>query len=127
MRSILLLAAPALLAASQAHATSTIQCRSLLQPDLQVHLVIGHGTDAMIAQARLVDGAATLATGDGPNSPKIGQGWLDDQDLRLDIVDANREDSIARLLAVRRGPTGRYAGSLRYRGRTYSMACRTEG
>ncbi len=126
MRSIHLFAALAAFAASPALATGTIHCRSSLQPDLELYLVVGYGADPMISQARLIDGSQTLVTGHEPDTPRIAQGWLDDRDLRLDIVDSNLENSIARLLAVRRGPTGRYAGTLRYRGRTYSMTCRSE-
>jgi hypothetical protein len=126
MRIALPIAALAALAASPALATGTIHCRAQLQPDLELYLVIGHGAEPMIAQARLIDGSRTLVTGDGPDSPRMAQAWLDDVDLRLDIVDANHENTIARLLAVRRGPTGRYAGSLRYRGRTFAVTCRTD-
>ncbi len=127
MRIALPIAALAALAASPALATGTIHCRSQVTPDLQLYLVIGGGAEPMIAQARLIDGNQELVTGVGPDAPAIAQGWLDEVDLRLDIVDANNENTIARLLAIRRGPTGRYAGTLRYRGRTYSVTCRTEG
>lgn len=126
MRPAIPIAVLALLAATPAAATGTIHCRSQLTPDLQLYLVVGHGAEPMIAQARLIDGNQTIVTGDGPESPRMAQAWLDDVDLRLDIVDANHENTIARLIATRRGPTGRYAGSLRYRGRTYSITCRTE-
>lgn len=126
MRIASLLAAIAAFAAAPAHATGTIHCRARLQPDLQLYLVIGHGAEPMIAQARLIDGGQVLVTGDGPGSPRMAQAWLDDSDLRLDIVDANHETRIARLFAARRGPTGRYEGSLRYRARTFSIVCRTE-
>lgn len=126
MRTLLLFAALTALWSSPAFATGTIHCRSQLQPDLQIYLVVGRGADAMIAQARLVDGNRELVTDDRPDSPRLGQAWLDQQDLRVDIVDSNHETMIARLLATRRGPTGRYAGSLRYSGRTYSITCRSE-
>src|SRR6187549_1659625 len=126
MRISLPLAALALLSAAPAMATGTIFCRSQLQPDLQLYLVVGHGTEPAIAQARLVDGSQVIVTDGAPGSPRLGQAWLDDFDLRLDIVDANQEVTIARLIAARRGPTGRYAGSLRYRGRTFSITCRSD-
>ena len=127
MRIALPLAALALLAASPAMATGTIFCRSQLRPDLQLYLVVGHGAEPAIAQVRLVDGTEVLVTDGAAGSPRIGQTWLDDFDLRLDVVDANHEVTIARLIAARRGPTGRYTGTMRYRGRTFSIACRPEG
>ena len=126
MRIAIPIAALAIFAAAPAMATGTILCRSQLQPDLQLYLVIGRGAGSVIAQARLIDGSQVLATGVAPDGPAIAQAWLDDRDLRLDIVDSNHENYLARLVATRRGPTGRYAGSLRYRGRTFSITCRSE-
>jgi hypothetical protein len=126
MRIAFPLAALALLAAAPASATGTIFCRSQLRPDLQLYLVVGHGAEPAIAQVRLVDGTQVLVTDGAAGSPRLGQTWLDDFDLRLDIVDADHQVTIARLIAARRGPTGRYAGTMRYAGRTFSITCRSE-
>ena len=126
MRIALPVALSLLFAASPVLATGTIHCRSQLQPDLEVYLAVGYAGDASIASARLIDAGRVLQTDDLPDSPRLGQSWLDDQDLRVVIVDSNHENVLARLLATRRGPTGRYAGSLRYRGRTYAVSCRSD-
>ncbi len=119
MRFALPVALSLLFAASPLLATGTIHCRSQLQPDLEVYLAVGYAADASIAGARLVDGSQVLQTDDLPDSPRLGQAWLDNQDLRVVIVDSNHENVLAR-------PTGRYTGSLRYRGRTYAISCRSD-
>ena len=127
MRARIVLALAALSVASPAFATGTMSCRGRVNPEIRLDLVIGHGAGLSIVQARLIDRREIFVTGATPTSPAIGQKWLDREDLRLEIVDANHETVLARLVAVHQGPSGRYVGSLLYGGRTHAVICRSEG
>ena len=111
-------------AASPAFATGTISCRSTTSPTdgPALSLVVGAGG---IVQARLVEGGRSFTTGDGAGAPMIAQSWLDRDQLKLDILDGNADERIARLDARRAG-TG-YAGILILRGRQWRVRCQESG
>jgi hypothetical protein len=121
-------AAAALCAASPALATSTILCRSTISPadGPALSLVVGNTAGTGILQARFELGNIRFATGEGPGAPVIGQGWIDELMLRLDIVDANAEGRIVRL-DTRRRRGADYLGTLIHEGRTWRVRCGEEG
>ena len=122
MRSAAAVVTAAILsAASPAHATSSASCRGTINPEVTLHLVIGHMAGPVIAQARFGDGTVT-----GNGGATISQSWLDEQALHLDIVDSNGSRYVARLRTTRPSERGQYAGTLRYGGRTYQVRCRIE-
>jgi hypothetical protein len=114
--------AAGLFAATPAFATATIHCTTPGRGGPQLYLSIGNPPSAIV-QARLVDGARELVTGDGPNSPRITQSWLDRFLLRLDMADWNVENFIARL-DTRKGRGVSFDGTLSYRNRTWRISCR---
>jgi hypothetical protein len=124
----ILAAAAGLTAATPALATSTILCQSTISPTdgPALSLVVGTGLGTGIIQARFELDRIRFATGEGPGAPVIGQGWIDERSLRLDIVDANAEGRIVRLDARRRSGSD-YRGTLIHAGRTWRVRCSEEG
>lgn len=117
----LTVAAATLFAASPALATSTIACTSNEWPGMDIALVVGA---TGVFQATISLGGEEISTV-AENGPKIGQAWLDENELKLDIFDANADQRLARLLTRRRGDT--FAGTLQFRGRTVRVRCSIEG
>jgi hypothetical protein len=123
-----LAAAAGLVAATPALATGTILCRSTISPadGPQLSLVVGNGPGSGILQARFELNRIRFATSEGPDAPLIGQAWIDEHSLRLDIIDANAESRIVRLDTRRRGGTD-YRGILIHAGRTWRVRCSEDG
>jgi hypothetical protein len=126
--AIRIAAAAALCAASPALATGTILCRSTISPTdgPALSLVVGNAPGTGILQARFALDRIRFATGGGPGAPVVGQGWVDEHSLRLDIIDANAEGRIIRLDTRRRGGTD-YRGILIHAGRTWRVRCTEQG
>jgi hypothetical protein len=117
----LTVAAATFLAASPALATSTMVCTAAGWPGMDIAIVTG---TTGVVQATISLGGEELSTV-GENGPKIGQAWMDGTELKLDIVDANADQRLARLLTRRRGDA--YIGTLEFRGRTIRVRCTEEG
>jgi hypothetical protein len=92
----------------------------------QLSLVVGNGPGSGVLQARFELDRIRFDTGQGPAAPVIGQAWIDEHSLRLDIIDANAEGRLVRLDARRRGGSD-YRGILIYAGRTWRVRCTEEG
>lgn len=107
-------------AAAPVLASDTILCRSTTSPTDGPTLALTGGRDTGIVRARLTQNGAGFTT--GADGPAIAQAWVDDWQLKLDIVDANAEGRIARLDTRRRAGTS-YIGILIYRGRTWRVRC----
>lgn len=107
--------------ASPAFATSTILCTSRAWPGLDVAVVVG---STGVFQATISLGGEEISTV-GENGPRIGQAWIDENELKLDIVDANADQRLARLDTRRRG--GAHVGTLQFRGHTIRVRCTEEG
>jgi len=128
MRLASCIAAILLAAATPAFATSTILCRSTISPTdgPSLSLVVGTGETAGIVQAHFTQGNETFTTGQGSGAPAISQAWLDRNQLKLDIVDADAESFVVRL-DTRRRRGWVYTGTLIHRGRTWRVRCDEEG
>lgn len=113
--------------ASPALATSTILCRSTISPGdgPALSLVVGHGEAIGVVQARVTGLGPPFVTGEGAGAPVMGQSWIDRETLRLDIVDADAGERIARLDTRRRRGSD-YLGLLYHGGRTWRMRCGEE-
>jgi hypothetical protein len=109
-------------AATPAFATGTILCRSTTSPTDGPSLALTGGRGTGIVRARLTQNGAGFTTGAGAGAPVIAQAWVDDWQLKLDIVDANADGRIARLDTRRRAGSS-YTGILIYRGRTWRVRC----
>lgn len=112
-------------AATPAFATSTIMCAARDWPGLDVAIIVGHGAAGAVAQVTISLGGEEITTGVGDNPPMIAQAWIDENELKLDIVDANAEHRLARLVTRRRGRA--YVGTLLFRGQTIRVRCGEEG
>ena len=111
-------------AASPALATGTIVCTAAQWPGLDLALVVSEGVGG-VTQATISNGGEEITTGVGQEAPVIAQAWIDERELKVDIVDANVEARIARLNTRRHG--GAYSGTLIYRGRTVQVRCEEAG
>lgn len=121
MKPALLAAAALIASATPAHATGTISCRSNSDESVTIDLVIGSLAGPVIAQARFKSGSREQTTGDG--GPMLMQAWIDRTTLNADIGDANGEQYVARLRALRRIASGPYIGTLHIGGRTHQVRC----
>lgn len=124
MKAASCFAAIALFTATPAMATSTILCTAPAWPGLDMAIVVGHGMAGGIVQATISLGGEELSTV-GEDGPRIGQAWIDEDELKLDIVDANADRRLARLDTRRRGAA--WVGTLQFRGRTVRARCTEEG
>ena len=126
VRLAFVLIAAALIPAAPALATGTIHCSSTERGAPEIYLSIGRGAGAAIVQMSLSGPAGQFTTGAGPRAPIVSQSWLDERELKIEVIDHNVEYPVARLISRRAGEN-LYRGTLRYRGRTHAMTCESEG
>ena len=125
MKRAVLLALPLLLAATPAFATSGFECRPTSGEGPRLILTIGHGVGPAIVAASLSESSdnPNLTTSGEAAEMAVGQGWIDEQRLWLDLTDRNVMRYEARL-RVEFQPRGRPAiGTLQRGGRTYQVRC----
>ncbi len=120
---LLLLAAP-----GTARATGGMECRPVSGTGPVLRLVIGHGTAPAILSAQLTDGRTLRSIGNvrnGTGGLAIGQGWIDQRHLWLDLLDPNFSRYEGQLRATfQPRQRGRPAvGTFVREGRTYRMRC----
>ena len=106
-----------LVVAGPAFATSGYSCTTEGDAPISVDIVIGHAAGPAIAQVRLTENGRTLSTADADPQLMIAQSWIDDKEVRIDLVDANAERYEARL-RVRNSK-----GTLERGGKTYRVVC----
>lgn len=116
----------ALIAASPAFATTGFACRPVSGSGPTLDLVVGHAVGAKPVAVTLREGRRILST-DGRGDPLVlGQSWIDDRYLWLDLVDAEAMRYEAKLRATFQPKLrGRPAiGTLTRGGRSYRVRCR---
>lgn len=119
---------PILLAAASAPALATggFTCTAKDDAGIRLSIVTGMAPGIVIAQARLQQGDRLRSTADeGPQAIRIVQSWVDDNDLRLDLADADYMDYVARLRATRE-KNGDIVGTLDLDGRSHPAVCTSE-
>jgi hypothetical protein len=114
MKKILGLAA-ALLAASPAHATGGLVCRTPGSPSIEVALVVSHTAVSSVVSARLTDNGRQVPVA-------VAQSWLEPNEVRLDLTDRNATRHELRLRA--RGNGRVYDGSIWRLGQRRWVRCR---
>ena len=121
MRRVL---AIALLAASPALATGGFDCRATDGSGVGMSGTIGRVVGYPVIGASLHLGERTLSTYDEPPVIAIGRSWVDEREIRVDLVDANAErfEAQLRVRVTRR----RVAGTLVREGRTHPVRCESE-
>lgn len=87
MKRASILAIPLLALSTPAVATGGYSCRTPGPKPIHLSIVTGHGVAPMIAQVRIVEGAKIWSTAGPDPSLAILQSWIDERELRLDIVD----------------------------------------
>ncbi len=121
----LALALAALACSSPALATGGFECRPVSGVGPVVNMVIGHTLSARPIAVTLREGKRILST-DGPRAPlAIGQSWLDERYLWLDLTDSGLSRREATLRATFQ-PKLRYRpaiGTLVRNGRTWRVRC----
>jgi len=125
MKPALPIAVATMLWTAPAFATGTIHCETNVRDGPEIYLVVGRGAAGSVTQMHLSGSAGGFTTGNGPTAPAISQTWLDQQELKVDVIDHNAEFHVARLIGRRAGEN-RYRATLRYRGRTFPMICAFE-
>ena len=130
MRLALAVAACLIAAPLPALATGGFSCTAPGGRGPSLSIVVGHGVVPQVVGVTLRDGARTYATGGSIPEARltpiiVGQSWIDAQELRLDLLDAQALRFEGRLRArfqprVRGRPA---VGTLLRNGRTYRMRC----
>lgn len=117
----------ALAAATPAQATGGIECRPVNGSGPTLHLVVGHGVGPSLVSVRMNDGISYNSGRErmGSGGLVIGQSWIDERVLWLDLLDPNVERYEGRLRATfQAGERGRPAvGTFVRNGRTYRVRC----
>jgi hypothetical protein len=125
MKRPLLFALPLLLIGAPAFATGGFHCQTTDGSNLAISGSVGHVVGFPLLGATLHLGERTLATTDEPPQISIGRSWLDDREIRVDLIDSNAERYEAQLrVRVTRDGTAR--GTLVREGRTHRVQCELE-
>lgn len=122
MKRLLLVGLPLLVTPAAAFGTQGYSCRTTAPAGTSLSVVVG---SMGVAGATLRDGSRELSTfGDGPRLA-IGQSWIDDRTLLLDLVSADHRSRVARLTTSLGGTLeSRYLnGWLEYGGRRARIVC----
>lgn len=120
------LAAAALACSSPAWATGGFECKPVAGPGPTLIVGIGHGLSLRPFTVWLKEGKRMQAAeGDGRGPLVLGQTWIDDRYLWIDLLDSNRNRFEAQLRAtfqpkLRNRPA---LGTLVRGGRTYRVRC----
>jgi hypothetical protein len=126
MKRAFAFAAPlALGLAGPALATGGFQCRPVTGTGPVLTMAVGHTLSPIPISVTLQEGSRTLSTY-GPRAPiVVGQSWMDQRHLWLDLVDANLNRYEAKLRATFQPRLrGRPAvGTFVRNGRTFRVRC----
>ena len=124
MKRSLILAMPLALLASPAFATGGFHCSATDGSGIAMSGTVGRVVGNPLVGAALHLGERTLSTTDQSAQIAIGRSWLDEREIRVDLVDANAErfEAQLRVRVTRR----RVAGTLVRQGRTHPVRCETE-
>ena len=123
MRYHLLTALPLLALGSPALASGGYQCTAA--DGTRVAIVIGHAVAPAIAQVRIEEeGRSVSTTGEAPDL-RLLQSWVDDKEIRIDLVDAAVMRFEARLRVRVTGPLAA-TGTLDRGGQVQKIACSGE-
>ena len=125
MRIAPFLCLPLLFAATPAFATGGFACRATDGSGFALSGTIGHTIASPLVGARLQLGARLLGTtGESPQLA-VGRSWIDERELRVDLVDLQATRYEAQL-RVRIGARGTAAGTLARDGVSHPVRCEIE-
>lgn len=128
MKLAQLAAIPLIALAAPAFATGGFSCRTNAPSGVNLDIVTGTGQPGGIVAATLRDGRRRFSTGGSGERIAIGQSWIDERSLLLDLLDREGTARVARLKVGFRGaPRNRtLTGTLAYQGRIARIACAPE-
>lgn len=115
MKKLILAPALILIAATPAHATGGLLCRTAGTKPIEAALVVSHTAVSSVVSARLSDGGRDVPV-------RLAQSWLEPKEVRVDLVDPNAQRHELRLRAKLAGRT--YDGSLWRNAKRYWVRCR---
>ena len=120
-----LLALPMLLAAAPAFATGGFACEATDGSGIAIGGTIGHVVGAPLVGAWLEVGGRRRATTDAPPELSVGRSWIDEREIRVDLVDPNFERFEAQL-RVETTDAGEARGTVVLDGVTHPVRCDLE-
>jgi hypothetical protein len=120
-----LLALPLLAVATPTFATGSLDCRTTDGSEIALSGSIGRVIGSPLVAARLRLGDRVLATTDAEPQVAIVRSWIDEREVRVDLVDANVERFEAQLRA-RIDARGVVTGTLVRDGVTHPVRCELE-
>ena len=115
-----------LFAASPALATGGFDCRAAGRDNIRLAIVTGHGVAPVVAQVRLTDGHRSFSTVGEGEPIVVAQSWLDDEGLKLDLVDTQARNYVARLRLSFVARSADPVGDLYYGDRRLRVSCTGE-
>ena len=124
MKRAVLVVTPLLLAASPAFATGGFNCRADDGSGLALAGTVGHTITSPLVGARLELGGRILSTADAQPQIAIGRSWIDDREIRVDLIDSQalRLEAELRATRDRRG----WRGTLTRDGARRQVICTVE-
>ena len=124
MRYASLAAVAALAISTPALATGGLQCRTTDRSNIQIDIVVGHGSVSAITGVQMSQGKRRWGGSSG-DPLIVAQSWIDSQRLWLDLVDAEGRRYEAKLRATFNPKfKGRPAlGTLVRGGKSYRIRC----
>ncbi len=115
MKRLFLMLPVAIVAATPAHATSGLVCRTAGPQPIDVLMVVGHSAVARVVSARLTDNGRGVAV-------QVAQSWIDPAEVRIDLTDPSAVRHELRLRVRRNGNS--YDGSIWRGGKRRWIRCR---
>lgn len=125
MKRAPLLGLPLLLASTPAFATGGFDCRTTDRSDIMLSGTIGRVIGTPLVAAHLRIGERTLGTIDPEPQVAIARSWIDEREIKVDLVDPQTERFAAQLRA-RITRSGRATGTLVRDGVTHPVRCEVE-
>jgi hypothetical protein len=121
----ILLAMPALFAATPAFATGGFDCRTTDGSNITMSGTIGRVVGAPLIAAHLRLGEETLSTTDAEPRITIARSWIDTREMRVDLADPQLERFEAQL-RTRSRRDGTATGTLVRNGVSHPVRCELE-
>lgn len=125
MKRSLLLGLPLLLASTPAFATGGFDCLTTDRSDIMLSGTIGRVVGTPLVAAHLRIGERTLGTTDPEAQVAIARSWIDEREIKVDLIDPQTERFAAQLRA-RIVRSGRATGTLVRDGVTHPVRCEVE-
>ena len=125
MKCSFLLAMPLMCATTPAFATGGFDCRTTDGSRIMMSGTIGRVVGTPLVAAHLQIDGRTFGTNDPAPQIAIARSWIDEREIRVDLIDAQAEQFEAQLRA-RIDRVGHATGTLLRHGVTHPVRCEVE-